>query len=115
MSDNLQSSLEEKHWHTLDISDIFTHLDVNTDGLSESEALQRQSIYGKNRLPGIKRRGAWARLLSQFHNVLIYVLLVAGIITALLGHIIDSGVIVAVVIINALIGFVQEGKAEKAR
>lgn len=54
------------------------------------------------------------RLLMQFHNVLIYILIIAAVITALLDHWIDTWVILAVIIINALIGFVQEGKAEKA-
>ena len=61
-----------------------------------------------------KVRSAWARLFAQFHNVLIYVLLAAGIVTLLLGHVVDASVIVAVVAINAVIGFLQEGKAERA-
>jgi P-type E1-E2 ATPase len=54
------------------------------------------------------------RFVLQFHNVLIYVLLAAGCVTLLLGHFIDSAVIFGVVIVNAVIGFVQEGKAERA-
>ncbi|MDO9636543.1 MAG: HAD-IC family P-type ATPase, partial [Thiobacillus sp.] len=61
-----------------------------------------------------QRQPAWQRLLLQFHNVLIYVLLAAGVITALLGHWLDSGVIFGVVIVNAVIGFIQEGRAEEA-
>ena len=59
-------------------------------------------------------RSAWTRLFAQFHNVLIYVLLAAGVVTLLLGHVVDASVIVAVVAINAVIGFLQEGKAERA-
>jgi magnesium-transporting ATPase (P-type) len=69
---------------------------------------------GPNRLPEPPRPGALRRLLRQFHNILIYVLLGAAAITALLGHGVDTGVILAVVVANALIGFLQEGKAERA-
>nr|WP_267869571.1 HAD-IC family P-type ATPase [Massilia agrisoli] len=65
-------------------------------------------------LPPPAGRGPLQRMLAQFNNVLIYVLLGAAAITALLGHMVDSGVIAGVVVINALIGFVQEGKAERA-
>src|SRR5690606_29663637 len=64
--------------------------------------------------PPPARRSALVRFLMQFHNVLIYVLLAAGVITALLGHWVDSGVIFGVVVINAFVGFIQEGKAEQA-
>jgi magnesium-transporting ATPase (P-type) len=62
----------------------------------------------------LRRSAAFLRFLLQFHNVLIYVLLAAAVVTALLGHWIDSGVILGVVVINAIIGFLQEGKAERA-
>lgn len=83
-------------------------------GLTASEAAERLDRYGPNELPAPKRRSALQRFLLQFHNVLIYVLVVAGIITLALGHWIDSGVIFGVVVINAIIGYLQEGKAEQA-
>jgi magnesium-transporting ATPase (P-type) len=83
-------------------------------GLSAEEAARRLERFGRNELPAPKRRGPLLRFLLQFHNVLIYVLVAAGIVTALLGHWIDSGVIFGVVLINAIIGFIQEGKAEEA-
>ena len=83
-------------------------------GLSATEAEERLTLHGRNELPAPRRRSALQRFLLQFHNVLIYVLIVAGIITFLLGHWIDSGVIFGVVVINAVIGFLQEGKAEQA-
>ncbi|MDX5362771.1 MAG: cation-transporting P-type ATPase [Pseudazoarcus pumilus] len=85
-----------------------------TVGLTSADARERLSAHGPNALPATGRRSAFERFLLQFHDVLIYVLLVAGAITGLLGHYIDSGVIFGVVIINAVIGFVQEGKAERA-
>ena len=84
------------------------------EGLSAAEAQRRLAQDGPNALLPPPRRGAAMRFLLQFHNVLIYVLLVAGVITTLLGHAVDSAVIFGVVVINAVIGFLQEGKAERA-
>ena len=101
-------------WHALEAEVAFSRMHGDRDGLSETEADHRLAEHGPNRIPPPKRRGPWMRLLAQFHNVLIYVLLVAGLVTALLEDLVDSGVIVGVVLINGLIGFIQEGKAEKA-
>ena len=101
-------------WHSYDITSVFQQISSTENGLSQQEAEQHLKKYGANRLKLEKKKGPLARLLSQFHNVLIYVLLASGCITALLGHWVDSGVIMAVVILNAIIGFIQEGKAEKA-
>jgi len=75
------------------------------------EATNRLSEYGPNQLPEPKTRSPFLRFLYQFHNVLIYVLMITGVVTALLEHWVDSSVIFGVVLLNALIGFVQEGKA----
>jgi magnesium-transporting ATPase (P-type) len=83
-------------------------------GLAEEEVAARLARFGPNQMPQPHRRGPVVRFLEQFHNVLIYVLLGAAGVTALLGHWIDTAVIVGVVIINAVIGFLQEGKAERA-
>ncbi len=105
----------EKKWHALEAEKVVEELQSNTgDGLSNDEAKNRQQKYGKNEIPQGKKRSAWMRLLAQFHNVLIYVLIAAAVITALMEHWIDTWVILAVIIINAMIGFIQEGKAEKA-
>ena len=71
-------------------------------------------MHGPNRLPEARARGPLMRFLAQFHNVLIYVLLGAAVVTAGLQHWVDTGVILAVVLANAVIGFIQEGKAEAA-
>ncbi|MCB1910129.1 MAG: HAD-IC family P-type ATPase [Rhodocyclaceae bacterium] len=83
-------------------------------GLAASEVEARLARWGANVIPPPSRRGPLRRLAAQFHNVLIYLLLVAAGVTAVLGHGVDSAVIIAVVLINALIGFVQEGRAEDA-
>jgi potassium/sodium efflux P-type ATPase len=101
-------------WHNLSAEEVITRLDSHAEGLCPAEAEARLLSFGQNKLPEVKRRSGWMRLLLQFHNPLIYVLMVAGIITLLLKDYVDAGVIFAVVLINALIGFIQEGKAEKA-
>ena len=101
--------------HARESAHVLEALEVDwTVGLSSAEADERLRAHGPNALPATGRRSPFERFLLQFHDVLIYVLLVAGVITALLGHYIDSGVIFGVVVINAFIGFVQEGKAERA-
>ncbi|HFE37169.1 MAG TPA: cation-transporting P-type ATPase [Gammaproteobacteria bacterium] len=101
-------------WHAFSPGTTFQHLNASMDGLSIQEARQRLGKFGLNRLQPASRKSPLARFFAQFHNVLIYVLLASGVITALLGQWIDSSVIIGVVIINAVIGFVQEGKAESA-
>lgn len=101
-------------WHALSREQALKELGSALEGLSGDEADGRLAADGPNRLPEGKRRGAVVRFLGQFHNILIYVLVGSAVITALLGHYTDMAVILAVVLINALIGFVQEGKAERA-
>ncbi len=101
-------------WHAETPDDVLAHLDADRRGISGEEAGKRLQHYGPNRLTPPRRRGPLQRLLLQFHNVLIYTLLVAAAVTALLGHWVDTAVITGVVLVNAVIGFAQEGKAEKA-
>ncbi|WP_420578858.1 cation-transporting P-type ATPase [Oceaniradius stylonematis] len=102
-------------WHDQPFSEALTRFGTRVEqGLDENGARQRLARYGPNRLPEPKRAGPLARFARQFHNVLIYVLMAAGTTTAMLGHWIDTAVILAVVMVNAIIGFVQEGKAESA-
>ena len=102
------------NWHNLDTDSVFKLVSSSAEGRSQQEAQHGLQKFGPNRLQPAHKKGPLRRLLDQFHNVLIYVLLAAGGVTALLEHWVDSGVIFGVVIINALIGFIQEGKAEKA-
>ena len=89
-------------------------LDATRSGLTAEEAASRLAKHGPNRLPQAKSQGPLLRFLAQFNNVLIYVLLGAALVTGALQHWVDTGVILAVVLANAVIGFVQEGKAEAA-
>jgi magnesium-transporting ATPase (P-type) len=101
-------------WHSTSAELALADLTTSSAGLSQSEVELRLAAHGVNRLPQAARRSAMTRFLLQLHNVLIYVLMGSVAVTAFLGHWIDSGVILAVVLANAAIGFVQEGKAEKA-
>ena len=101
-------------WHAVPPEAAIHALRSNADGLSEHEAARRLETYGPNRLPEGPRRNALSRFLLQFHNLLIYVLLAAGALAAAIGHGTDALVVFGVVLINAIIGFVQEGCAEKA-
>jgi len=91
---------------------VFTALESRAEGLDSREAGQRLEEQGTNQLPPPPRRTALARFWAQLNNVLIYVLLASAAVTAALSEWADVGVILAVVVINAVIGFVQEGKAE---
>jgi magnesium-transporting ATPase (P-type) len=102
-------------WHGRSAGDALEALGSDmTCGLTSAEVRRRLEAHGPNRLPEEVRRGPLARFLLQFHNPLIYVLLAAGLVTFWLEHFIDAGVIIGVVLVNAIIGFVQEGKAERA-
>jgi magnesium-transporting ATPase (P-type) len=99
-------------WHTLQPAAALEAAGSSQVGLDSSEAAARQARHGRNELPRARSRGPLLRLLLQFHNVLLYIMLAAAAATAALGHWIDAGVLLAAVVVNALIGFLQEGKAE---
>ncbi len=101
-------------WHSLAVADVHQALGATSSGLTLAEAAQRLRQHGPNALPAAPGKSSLRRFLEQFHNLLIYVLIGAAVITALLGHAVDTVVIAAVVVLNAVIGFVQEGKAEAA-
>ena len=101
-------------WHALPTEAVLTQLHTTAAGLDSSQASERLQQQGPNALPAAASRSMLVRFLSQFNNLLIYVLLGSAVVTALLQHWVDTGVILAVVLINAIFGFVQEGRAEKA-
>jgi magnesium-transporting ATPase (P-type) len=84
------------------------------NGLDADEAQHRLQKFGPNRLPAGKKSGPLRRFLSQLNNILVYVLLAAGFVKFMLGIWVDASVILGVVVLNTLLGFIQEGKAEKA-
>lgn len=101
-------------WHSLDPQTAENELGASTHGLPQADAEARLQKYGPNELVQTKTRGFASRFFAHFQNALIYVLLGAAGITAVLGHWVDTFVILGVVLINAIIGVIQEGKAEKA-
>lgn len=101
-------------WHFKSYKDVLESLDATPDGLTTEEVTTRLAKYGENQLPEAKQDSLLLRFLYQFHNMLIYVLIAASAVTAMLEHWLDASVIMGVVIVNAVIGFVQEGKAENA-
>ncbi len=115
MANSEKGLMEKKNsWYSKSADEVLSELSSSKEGISVDEASKRLKESGPNKLPEGKSRSALMRFLIQFHNVLIYVLIVAAVITALLDHWIDTWVIVAVILANAIIGFIQEGKAEKA-
>jgi len=111
---NLPAAPKE-NWHALNAREALERLESNAEkGLSQEEAARRLSSYGLNRLPEGIKRGPWMRFLLQFDNILVYVLLAAGFVKLMLGLWLDASIITGVVVINAVLGFLQEGKAEKA-
>ena len=114
MNPNTDHPASHSDWHVQEVREVLERLGTHTEGLDDGEAARRLAEYGANLIPPPRRRSPLMRLLAQFHNVLIYVLLAAGVVTVLLQHLVDAGVIFGVVLVNGLIGFIQEGKAEKA-
>lgn len=118
MTDTLKNRLEQisldQKWESIPVPEVQAALGVPEEGLSPEEAAARLAHFGENKLPEGKKKSKLVKFLLQFNNVLIYVLIGSAAVTALMEHWVDTGVILGVVVINAIIGYIQEGKAEKA-
>jgi len=110
----MNERIPPKILHAVSKDDALRSLGAAETGLTSAEAARRRTEHGPNRLPEPPKHSAVLRFLTQFHNVLIYVLIASAAVTAALQHWVDTGVILAVVLANAVIGFVQEGRAEQA-
>ncbi|MDO5509945.1 MAG: cation-transporting P-type ATPase [Weeksellaceae bacterium] len=104
----------DQKFYTLSQEETLSQLNTSEEGLSESEVKSRQEKYGKNQLEAAKTRHPLLIFIDQFNQPLIYILLAATIVTFFLQEYIDSAVIFAVVIINSVIGFIEENKALRA-
>ncbi|MFZ2070588.1 MAG: HAD-IC family P-type ATPase [Halobacteriota archaeon] len=104
---------QDKSWYQLSVEQVFDTLKTSSEGLTSNESKARLEQYGYNELK-FKKRGPLIRFLMQFHSSLIYVLLFAALVTIILDLWMDATVILAVVLANTIIGFIQEGKAETA-
>jgi magnesium-transporting ATPase (P-type)/uncharacterized membrane protein len=100
--------------HALPVAEVFAALHSGPAGLATAEAAKRLAAVGPNRLQAAPKTGPILRFFKHFNDSLIYILLAGALVTALLGQWVDTGVILAVTLINAVIGFIQEGKAEQA-
>src|SRR5689334_11212766 len=105
---------EARCWHTLQTDDALRVLGTRDEGLSPEEALRRLQIHGANELQAFTRNSAWHTLAAQFKNVLVVILLMATLLSGLLGHALEAAVIAVIVLFAVLLGFLQEYRAERA-
>src|SRR5512136_3098517 len=105
---------KDDNWHALSQEEVLEHLRVRENGLTSEEVARRQAQYGPNQLTEAPRPGFLKLLWEQFNSFIVILLLVAAVISALLGEWIDASAIMAIVILNAILGIVQEQRAEEA-
>ncbi|MBS3783308.1 MAG: cation-translocating P-type ATPase [Anaerolineae bacterium] len=101
-------------WHTLERERIYEQLDTSPDGLDEAEVARRLERYGSNELEERGLRSPWKVLLAQFTEIMVVVLLIAAMISLVVGETTDAIMIMIIVILNAILGFTQEYRAERA-
>ena len=101
-------------WHSMKKENVLKDLQSSASGLKDSEAQTRIGQYGYNELQEKKKTPEWILFLNQFKDLLVVILIIAAIVSAFLGEILDAAAIIIIVILNAILGFVQERRAEKA-
>ena len=111
---NSSNNNDEVLYHTMPIEEVLNYLKTDSNGLTDEEAAKRRAIYGKNALEEAKRKTIFSMFIEQFKNIMIIILLIAAVISGFLKEVTDAIVILVVVIINAVIGVIQENKAEHA-
>jgi Ca2+-transporting ATPase len=102
------------HWHTFSQNEVFTKLNASADGLTADEAADRVKQFGRNELIEKKKQSPQLMFLSQFSDFMILVLIAAAVISGFIGELVDTVIILVIVVLNAIVGFVQEYRAEKA-
>ncbi len=105
---------DDQAWHALTLDDVLRHLEVQEDGLSSEQAARRLRQYGQNQLQEAPRPTFWHMLWEQLNNFVVILLIVASIVSALLGDYVEAAAIMAIVVLNAMLGIVQEQRAEEA-
>ncbi len=108
------SAATTMNWHQLDIDTVYERTGTSPEGLSPQTASERLGVYGYNELPEKKKLPAWLVFLHQFTDFMILVLAGAAVIAGIVGEISDMIVILAIIVLNAIVGFIQEYRAEKA-
>src|SRR5260221_6864954 len=110
-----ETSVSVSDPHAMRADDVLEKMRSQRDGLSGAEAANRLTAVGPNRLPEPPKEGLVKRFFKHFNDILIYILVAAGVAKAFLGHWVDACVILAVAVVNFVGGFIHEGKAEGAR
>src|SRR5512135_8999 len=104
--------MDDIRWHALEAAEALRRLDVDGHhGLSSEEAGRRLAAHGPNELKKEEKASPWTLFLGQFKNVLIIILLVATVLSAVVGELFDAALILVIVVFSALLGFLQEYKA----
>ena len=109
-----QPSSSDKLWYQLSVEESLAGLQSGLSGLTAEEAQNKLRQYGPNVLPQKEGKSLFIKFISHFKDILIYILLAAAVVTGIMGHWVDTLVILGVAVINALIGFIQENNAEKS-
>lgn len=109
----------KKEWFRLSVEETEKQFEVQETGLSDAQIAQNRELYGLNELATKKKKSLWIKFLEQFKDFMIIILIIAAIISGIVGYyegegITDSIIILIVVIVNAIIGVAQENKAEKS-
>src|SRR5687768_1413436 len=102
------------HWHTLNIDNLMSETGSSPEGLTDELVSAKQNQFGKNELQEKKKRPTWWLFLHQFTDFMIIVLMIAAVISGIAGDITDMIIILVIVLLNAIVGFIQEYNAEKA-
>jgi len=102
------------NWHILTLQELLEILDAKPEGLQQADAEKKLQIHGPNELVREKKKPLWLKFLMQFKDFMIIVLMAAAVISGIIGDVTDTVIILIIVILNAIIGFVQEYRAEKA-
>jgi len=114
-SEHLRGPTKKLPWHAMEIDSLLGELDTDPmHGLSSEEARRRLSTYGYNELKEEEKASPFRLFVNQFKNTLIIILLVATVLSAIVGELVDAGIIMAIVAFCAALGFVQEYRAERA-
>src|SRR5512147_444218 len=109
-----KTQVEQQEWHALKPDEVLSHLKVEGNGLTNEEAEKRLQYYGPNQLKEAPRPTFWQMLWEQLNNFVVILLIVASVISALLGDYVEAAAIMAIVVLNSILGIVQERRAEEA-
>ncbi len=101
-------------WHSRSAEEVLKAQGASASGLGSDEVRRRQHVHGENRLHEVRRSSGWRIFFAQFNSLIIWILIVAGLLSAVLGDAIDAIAILAIVLLNAVIGFYQEYSAEQS-